>query len=240
MSCYAPPTHWCSCCNSVLYQAILVATLSHGIAPWPNHPHVEDIALLCPAQAFDLRCMLGAKDAQVCGMSARARTSAHAGMRSSARKHVCNHTHKHASNHARGHANNRAHVCQQSCIQACTRACMKGQPKKPFVPLFESKSAHRKTRWEACIFIPDALNLLALTDSIHVLRQKFAAKGLNNHDLVTLVGAHTIGQTDCSFFQYRLYNFMEKGNADPTINQAFLAQLHALCPECAMSPQGCH
>lgn len=69
--------------------------------------------------------MLGAKDAQVCGMSARARTSAHAGMRSSARKHVCNHTHKHASNHARGHANNRAHVCQQSCIQACTRACMK-------------------------------------------------------------------------------------------------------------------
>ena len=45
-------------------------------------------------------------------------------------------------------------------------------------------------------------------------------------------GAHTIGQTDCSFFQYRLYNFMEKGNADPTINQAFLAQLHALCPEC--------
>ena len=251
--------------------------------------------------------MLGAKDAQVCGMSARARTSAHAGMRSSARKHVCNHTHKHASNHARGHANNRAHVCQQSCIQACTRACMKvcewpvhvwstsidfclltyldswgpsyqisrfsllyscgphGCRANPRSPLFHCSSQrsnglteghfHHKNptsvisllvtrrlssisfhicahfnlylkvhildwiQWyickkliHVCRFIklklrmnrvpterrdgrlvslsPDALNLLALTDSIHVLRQKFAAKGLNNHDLVTLVGTY--------------------------------------------------
>ncbi|KAJ9688642.1 hypothetical protein PVL29_014346 [Vitis rotundifolia] len=74
-------------------------------------------------------------------------------------------------------------------------------------------------------------DLPAPTDSIPVLREKFAAKGLNNHDLVTLVGAHTIGQTDCSSFQYRLYNFTAKGNADPTINQAFLAQLRALCPD---------
>ena len=44
-------------------------------------------------------------------------------------------------------------------------------------------------------------------------------------------GAHTIGLTDCSSFQYRLYNFTAKGNADPTINQAFLAQLRALCPD---------
>ena len=44
-------------------------------------------------------------------------------------------------------------------------------------------------------------------------------------------GAHTIGQTNCSVFQYRLYNFTTRGNADPTINPAFLAQLQALCPE---------
>ena len=43
-------------------------------------------------------------------------------------------------------------------------------------------------------------------------------------------GAHTIGQTDCLFFRYRLYNFTTTGNADPTINQAFLGQLQALCP----------
>lgn len=44
-------------------------------------------------------------------------------------------------------------------------------------------------------------------------------------------GAHTIGQTDCTFIKYRLYNFTATGNSDPTINQAFLAQLQALCPK---------
>ena len=43
-------------------------------------------------------------------------------------------------------------------------------------------------------------------------------------------GAHTIGQTDCQFFSYRLFNFTATGNADPTISQAFLPQLRALCP----------
>ncbi|KAB1208222.1 Peroxidase 25 [Morella rubra] len=79
-------------------------------------------------------------------------------------------------------------------------------------------------------------------DSMAVQRQKFAAKGLGDHDLVTLVvvnifyggfvcRAHTIGQTDCLFFRYRLYNFTATGNSDPTINQAVLSQLQALCPK---------
>ncbi|KAG7989213.1 hypothetical protein I3843_03G227100 [Carya illinoinensis] len=68
-------------------------------------------------------------------------------------------------------------------------------------------------------------------DSISAQRQKFSAKGLDDHDLVTLVGAHTIGQTDCLFFRYRLYNFTATGNPDPTINQASLSQLQALCPK---------
>lgn len=45
------------------------------------------------------------------------------------------------------------------------------------------------------------------------------------------VGAHTIGQTECRFFNYRLYNFTTTGNADPSINVAFLAQLQTLCPK---------
>lgn len=67
-------------------------------------------------------------------------------------------------------------------------------------------------------------------DPVSVQRKKFADQGLTDHDLVTLVGAHTIGQTDCQFFSYRLYNFTATGNADPTISQASLAQLRALCP----------
>ncbi|KDP32408.1 hypothetical protein JCGZ_13333 [Jatropha curcas] len=77
----------------------------------------------------------------------------------------------------------------------------------------------------------EASNLPSPLDSIAIQKQKFAAKGLDDHDLVTLVGAHTIGQTDCLFFRYRLYNFTTTGNADPTINQSFLGQLQALCPK---------
>ncbi|XP_074281067.1 peroxidase 25 [Silene latifolia] len=68
-------------------------------------------------------------------------------------------------------------------------------------------------------------------ESIDVQRQKFAVKGLDDHDLVTLLGAHTIGQTDCRFFQYRIYNFTPTGNSDPSINQAFVSQLQTLCPK---------
>ncbi|KAH9622753.1 hypothetical protein KSS87_008643, partial [Heliosperma pusillum] len=68
-------------------------------------------------------------------------------------------------------------------------------------------------------------------ESIAVQSQKFADKGLDDHDLVTLLGAHTIGQTDCRFFQYRIYNFTATGNADPSINQAFVSQLQTLCPK---------
>ncbi|XP_043699179.1 peroxidase 25 [Telopea speciosissima] len=74
-------------------------------------------------------------------------------------------------------------------------------------------------------------NLPSPLDPISIQRQKFAARGLNDHDLVTLAGAHTIGQSDCLFFRYRLYNFTTTGNADPSINQVFLGQLQALCPQ---------
>ncbi|CAA3024206.1 peroxidase 25 [Olea europaea subsp. europaea] len=77
----------------------------------------------------------------------------------------------------------------------------------------------------------EASSLPTPLDPVPTQRQKFASKGLDDHDLVTLVGAHTIGQTDCLFFQYRLYNFTSTGNSDPSINQAFLAQLQSTCPK---------
>eukprot|EP01018_Ginkgo_biloba_P039195 Gb_23683 [translate_table: standard] len=76
----------------------------------------------------------------------------------------------------------------------------------------------------------DAANLPTPADSISVQKQKFSDKGLNAEDLVTLVGAHTIGQTDCQFFSYRLYNFTAAGNADPTVSSGYLTQLQSLCP----------
>ncbi|XP_026378003.1 cationic peroxidase 2-like [Papaver somniferum] len=69
------------------------------------------------------------------------------------------------------------------------------------------------------------------TDSIQRQLQKFDDKGLNTQDLVTLVGAHTIGTSACQFFSNRLYNFNGTGTADPTINPTFLTTLQNLCPE---------
>ncbi|KAH9313588.1 hypothetical protein KI387_022215, partial [Taxus chinensis] len=43
--------------------------------------------------------------------------------------------------------------------------------------------------------------------------------------------AHTIGQADCDFFSYRLYNYKATGIADPTINSTSLRQLRNICPE---------
>ncbi|KAB5551936.1 hypothetical protein DKX38_009247 [Salix brachista] len=76
-----------------------------------------------------------------------------------------------------------------------------------------------------------ASNLPSPLDSVAAQKQKFSDKGLDDQDLVTLVGAHTIGQTHCQIIRYRLYNFTATGNADPTINQSFLSQLQALCPK---------
>ncbi|XP_017613931.1 peroxidase N1-like [Gossypium arboreum] len=73
-------------------------------------------------------------------------------------------------------------------------------------------------------------NMPGFQDTVDVLKQKFAAKGLNTRDLVTLVGAHTIGTTACEVFSYRLYNFTSTG-ADPSINPAFVSHLQALCPQ---------
>ncbi|XP_022144860.1 peroxidase 25-like [Momordica charantia] len=67
-------------------------------------------------------------------------------------------------------------------------------------------------------------------EPIDVHIQKFAEKGLDEEDLVTLVGAHTIGRTDCQLFSYRLENFTSTGNPDPTINPSFLTELRSQCP----------
>lgn len=76
----------------------------------------------------------------------------------------------------------------------------------------------------------EASNLPGPTESVDSQKKKFAAKGLNGQDLVTLVGGHTIGTTACQFFRHRLNNF-NNTNPDPTIDPAFLPQLQSLCPE---------
>ncbi|CAK8572859.1 unnamed protein product [Lathyrus sativus] len=61
------------------------------------------------------------------------------------------------------------------------------------------------------------------------LIQNFARKGLTLHDLVVLSGAHTIGIGHCNAFSNRLYNFMGKGDQDPSLNSTYAAFLKSKC-----------
>ncbi|KAL5562923.1 hypothetical protein UlMin_032670 [Ulmus minor] len=87
-------------------------------------------------------------------------------------------------------------------------------------------------RRDGRVSLASDVHLPGPSDTIDVQKQQFQARGLDTQDLVTLVGAHTIGTAACEFFKYRLYNFTNTGNgADPKINPSFVAQLRSLCPE---------
>ncbi|KAK1359270.1 Peroxidase [Heracleum sosnowskyi] len=76
----------------------------------------------------------------------------------------------------------------------------------------------------------DCNNLPSYMDSVEVLKKKFADKGLDTQDLVTLSGGHTVGSVTCQVITYRLYNYTSSGGADPSIDPVFLKTLRALCP----------
>ncbi|XVF47534.1 hypothetical protein PTKIN_Ptkin03bG0116500 [Pterospermum kingtungense] len=70
------------------------------------------------------------------------------------------------------------------------------------------------------------------TETLDVLKSKFAAMGLNTStDLVALSGAHTFGRAQCETFMERLYNFNCTGNPDPTLNTTCLEILRQVCPQ---------
>ncbi|GAA0156233.1 hypothetical protein Leryth_002143 [Lithospermum erythrorhizon] len=57
----------------------------------------------------------------------------------------------------------------------------------------------------------------------------FTAKGMNLNDMVTLLGAHTIGITHCSFIQDRLFDFDGTKKPDPSMDPALVTQLSRTC-----------
>ncbi|OIW03758.1 hypothetical protein TanjilG_30034 [Lupinus angustifolius] len=58
----------------------------------------------------------------------------------------------------------------------------------------------------------------------------FKSRGLNVLDMTTLLGAHSIGRTQCSNIGDRLYNYNGTGKPDPSLNGAFLDTLRRSCP----------
>ncbi|XP_016502055.1 peroxidase 57-like [Nicotiana tabacum] len=57
----------------------------------------------------------------------------------------------------------------------------------------------------------------------------FKTLGLNKNDMVTLLGAHTVGIAHCFFFQFRVSNFRGTGKPDPTMDPELVTKLFKLC-----------
>ncbi|XP_017700813.1 peroxidase 1-like [Phoenix dactylifera] len=73
-------------------------------------------------------------------------------------------------------------------------------------------------------------NLQPPTSNITVLKNIFIQKGLTAKDLAVLTGAHTIGQSLCSSFTERLYNFTGRGfGLDPALDPTYVPQLMCEC-----------
>ncbi|KAK3150970.1 hypothetical protein QOZ80_3AG0239980 [Eleusine coracana subsp. coracana] len=75
-----------------------------------------------------------------------------------------------------------------------------------------------------------AQNLPNPTERLDELKRKFAEFRLDDTDFVALQGAHTFGRAQCSSFQDRLYNLSGTMRPDPTLDQAYLAELRQRCP----------
>ncbi|KAH6779501.1 Peroxidase superfamily protein [Perilla frutescens var. hirtella] len=66
-------------------------------------------------------------------------------------------------------------------------------------------------------------------ESVAQAFSEFRRKGLTLNDMVTLLGAHTVGVAHCSFFQDRLSNFQGSGKPDPTMDPGLAARLLRIC-----------
>ncbi|MCO5570354.1 hypothetical protein L7F22_024074 [Adiantum nelumboides] len=76
----------------------------------------------------------------------------------------------------------------------------------------------------------DALSMLPdLHDSLPQALQAFQAKGFTTEEFSTLLGAHSIGTTQCSFVERRLYNYQGTGRADPFMRAELVEDLKNEC-----------
>ncbi|KAI5321143.1 hypothetical protein PRUPE_6G013800 [Prunus persica] len=66
-------------------------------------------------------------------------------------------------------------------------------------------------------------------DTLDTIISKFANVGLNVTDVVSLSGAHTIGQARCATFSKRLWNFFNTGGPDSTMEKDMLSDLRHVC-----------
>ncbi|KAF5937997.1 hypothetical protein HYC85_025503 [Camellia sinensis] len=84
-------------------------------------------------------------------------------------------------------------------------------------------------RRDGLVSNPNLVNLPGPSLSVSQALKFFTAKKLTLNDMVTLLGAHTVGVAHCGFFQDRLSNFQGSGKPDPTMDPTLVSKLFQLC-----------
>ncbi|XP_049386086.1 peroxidase 44-like [Solanum stenotomum] len=74
-----------------------------------------------------------------------------------------------------------------------------------------------------------SVDLPGPTQPVSEILRFFRTIGLNKIDMVTLLGAHTVGVAHCSFFQSRVSDFRGTGKPDPTMDPKLVKKLFRLC-----------
>ncbi|KAK4481818.1 hypothetical protein RD792_012729 [Penstemon davidsonii] len=77
--------------------------------------------------------------------------------------------------------------------------------------------------------VNDVIDLPGPDLSVSDAFQFFRSKGMTLNDMVTLLGAHTVGVAHCGFFQDRLSNFQGTGRPDGTMDPRLAASLLKIC-----------
>ncbi|XP_008447111.3 putative Peroxidase 48 [Cucumis melo] len=96
----------------------------------------------------------------------------------------------------------------------------------PFYPVFTGRRDSTRAYFkEAMADMPRP------DDSINRTLYLFATRGLDERDMVSLLGAHNIGKIGCQFILNRLYNFSGTNLPDPSIDPEFLNQMRSKCQE---------
>lgn len=84
-------------------------------------------------------------------------------------------------------------------------------------------------RRDGLVSNPNEVNLPGPSFTVSEALQAFTATGFTLTEMVTLLGAHSVGVAHCSLFQDRLSNFKGTGAPDPTMDSSLVAKLKEIC-----------
>ncbi|KAM6545242.1 hypothetical protein CsatB_025978 [Cannabis sativa] len=110
-------------------------------------------------------------------------------------------------------------------VALSARDAVSFQSKRPLWPVYTGRRDGRVS-----VASEASRDLPAGSSNFTTLSKLFARFRLDDTDLVTLSGAHTIGVTHCTFIFRRLYNFTGKGDTDPAFDPVFAKELKKRCP----------